>query len=173
MTGAHKHADCYVVKVMSEFTGTPQTESEFKWNMNWDFQLAILNRKVFFRKGAQLTGRSASSSEGATTLRNPHINRNWATVDKITEEMERSIRKILSRSIGLSPFLEATYSLTTQEIPCILWSPKFHYRVQKNPPLVPIMGQINPVHTTSLYLFKIHFNNILPRLVFSILSFSY
>jgi hypothetical protein len=39
-----------------------------------------------------------------------------------------------------------------QELPSTLWNPKFHYRVQKSPPLVPTLSQIDPVHTIPSYL---------------------
>jgi hypothetical protein len=60
----------------------------------------------------------------------------------------------------LSASWEAASSASTQELPNILWNPEVYYRVHKSPPLVPILSQIDPVHTTQTYLSKIHFNII-------------
>jgi hypothetical protein len=41
--------------------------------------------------------------------------------------------------------------LFTQSNSPIIWYPKVHYRVRKNPPLVPILREMNPIHTPSLF----------------------
>jgi hypothetical protein len=59
-----------------------------------------------------------------------------------------------------SPSWEAHRSSASQEIPSILWKPKYHYHIQKRP--VPIFNQINPVHVSPSHFLKINFNIIFP-----------
>jgi hypothetical protein len=55
-----------------------------------------------------------------------------------------------------SPSWEANSHSDSQEIPCLMWGLKVYYPVLKSPPLVPILSQINPIHTILPYLLKIH-----------------
>ena len=71
-------------------------------------------------------------------------------------------RCLLTYSMEQSPYGEANWFSASQEISRILWNPKVHYRIHNCPPPVPILNQLNPVHTPTYHLLKIHLNIILP-----------
>jgi hypothetical protein len=62
----------------------------------------------------------------------------------------------------LSPSKEAANRAATQELLSVLWNPKVHYSVHKSPSVVPILSQIDPIHTIPSYLSKIIFNIVHP-----------
>jgi len=69
---------------------------------------------------------------------------------------------VFTYSMQQSPFWEANRFLGSQKSHRILWNPKVHYRIHKFPPPVPILGQLDPVHTPTSHFLKIHLNIILP-----------
>jgi len=71
---------------------------------------------------------------------------------------------LLTYSMEQSPFWEANRFSASQEIPLVLWNTKVQSRIHKCPPPVPILSQIDPVHTLTSYFLKIHLNIILPSM---------
>ena len=60
-------------------------------------------------------------------------------------------------SMSHSLHWEAESSRASQEIPRILRNPVVHYCLHNNPPLVPILSLINPVHSLQSHFFKMSF----------------
>ena len=70
----------------------------------------------------------------------------------------------LTYSMEQCPSWEANRFSSSQTTPLILWNPKVHHRIHKCPATVPNLNQIDPVHTPTSNILKIHFNIILPSM---------
>ena len=84
-------------------------------------------------------------------LRNPSLTSSgWESINLLTCYMVQN------------PSWEANWFAASQEIPRISQNPKVHYRTQKRPPTVSILGQPNLVHIPTSHLQEIHPNIIHP-----------
>ena len=72
------------------------------------------------------------------------------------------ITYLLTYSIQQSPSWESNRFSASLEIPRILWNPEVHYRSHKCPPPVPVLNQLDPLHTPTSHFPKIHLGIILP-----------
>jgi hypothetical protein len=81
-----------------------------------------------------------------------------------TVNVEHEIRVctyLFTYSIGQSPSWKANRFSANQEIPRLLSNPKLHYRIDKCPPPVPILSQLDAVQTPTPDALKIHLSIII------------
>lgn len=62
----------------------------------------------------------------------------------------------INNAMEQNPFWGVNIRSAGQEIPWILWNSKDHYRDYKSSLIDPILSQINPAHTFTIYFFKTH-----------------
>jgi hypothetical protein len=76
------------------------------------------------------------------------------------DETKKVFTYLLTHSMEHSPSWEANRFAASQEIPHILWNPNVHYRIHRCPLPVPVLSQLDPVHTHTSHFLKIHLNSL-------------
>jgi hypothetical protein len=72
--------------------------------------------------------------------------------------LRNSLMYLCTKLMEQSLLEKLTVAQTIQEISSLLWNQKVHYHVQKRPPPVSILRQINPIQTRQPCFIKIQFD---------------
>ena len=72
-----------------------------------------------------------------------------------------------------SPSWKVNWFSASQEIPRILWNTKVHYRIQTRLPTVPILSQLDPVHTPTSHFLKIQIIKLIMYFLHTLVTLSH
>ena len=129
------------------------------------------NKIICFKHNNNLLFNLLATSFGGKTIIRPSFQErglklvtrtSYVTCFKLFVKMKWWWSYLLTYSTRQSPSWETNRSSTSQEIPRILWNPKVLYCIHKCTPLVPILSQLDPVHTHKSHFLKTHLNITLP-----------
>jgi hypothetical protein len=82
------------------------------------------------------------------------VNCYYMWIPKHTKTYTFLLTDLLTYSMEQSPSWEADRFSANQEIPSVLWNPKFHYHIYTRQPPVPILSQLDPVHAPTSHFLK-------------------
>ena len=125
---------------------------ESSWG-GWYIGLLFVTSSSFssFLYGTQLSWCYVTRDKNIQTWRTVQAESQQPPVPSHSSEQDASIY-LLTYSMVQRPSWKANWFAASQEICRILWNSKVHYRSHKCPPTVPILSQLDPVHTPHIPL---------------------
>ena len=124
---------------------------EGKWRGNWRMQWVYSTLHTASEHGVS----SITTADAHTSAASSRLNWRPSGRFKWTRPFRRKTKSgfcACAITFQKQSSWEAERFAASQEIPRILWNPKVHYLVYKFPPPVPILSQLDPLHTPHILL---------------------